>query len=310
MIPTSERTRHGLTLVEVVVVLVIIALAALLLLMAVPQGREQARLVACQRNLGQIGHGLALYDQMHQKLPTVGDLAGLDEPRATPSPGPLRTLLDTLQLPDLTELRDARTPPQARPGLVPGEMPVRGFICASDPNATAGRFAAPISYRASTGAGPSGNDGAFAPGHVLSLQEIEAGDGLSYTAAFSERLVGDNQPDHIMPFNYQVVRGLVSAAGCPTASDPSDWRGDAGSSWTSAGFRSTLYNHALPPNGHPSCLALDGKTAFMGASSGHVRGVNLLHCDGAVALVRASIDQKVWRELAKIGPAESREPAE
>jgi len=296
-------------LVEVVVVLVIIALAVLLLLMAVPQGREQARLVACRRNLGQIGRALALYDQMQQKLPTVGDLAGLDEPLATPSPGPLRTLLDTLQLPDLTELRDPKTPLQPRPGPVPGEMPVPGFICPSDPNATAGRFAAPVSYRASTGAGPSGNDGAFTPGRVLSLQEIEAGDGLSYSAAFSERLVGDNQPNRIMPFNYQIVPGLLSRAGCPTASDPSAWRGDAGSSWTAANFRSTLYNHALPPNGHPSCLAADGKTAFMGASSGHIRGLNLLRFDGAVTLVRPSIDQKVWQELAKIGPTESREPA-
>jgi len=293
-----------------VVVLVIVALTVLILLVAVPQGREQARLVACRRNLGQIGLALALYDEMNQKLPTVGDLAGLDEPRAASAAGPLRTLLDTLQLPDLTELKDARTPPQARPGLVPGEVPVPGFVCPSDPNATAGLFAAPISYRATTGAGACGDDGAFSPGRVLSLQAIEAGDGLSYTAAFSERLVGDNQDKHVTPFNYQIVAGVVSSAGCPAASDPSAWRGDAGSSWTSAGFRSTLYNHALPPSGNPSCLALDGKTAFMGASSGHVRGVNLLNCDGSVTLVRPSIDQKVWKELARIGPSGSREPVE
>jgi len=293
-----------------VVVLVIIAVTVLILLLAVPQGREQARLVACRRNLGQIGFALALYDEMNQKLPTVSALAGLDEPIATSAPGPLRTLLDALQLPDLTELKDARTPPEARPGLVPGEAPVPGFVCPSDPNATAGLFTAPISYRATTGAGPSGNDGAFAPGRVISLQAIEAGDGLSYTAAFSERLVGDNQGNHVTPFNYQIVGGVVSSTGCPAASDPSAWRGDAGSSWTSASFRSTLYNHALAPSGHPSCLALDGKTAFMGASSGHVRGVNLLHCDGSVTLVRPSIDQKVWKDLASIGPSDTREPRE
>ena len=53
----------------------------------------------------------------------------------------------------------------------------------------------------------------FAPGHVLSLAKVEAGDGLSHTAAFSERLVGDNQPHHVTPFNYEVVPGPVSSSG-------------------------------------------------------------------------------------------------
>lgn len=307
--PTRRKATCGLTAVEVVVVVVIIALTVLILLIAVPQGREQARVVACRRNLGQIGFALAEYDQIRDKLPTVGDLRSIDEAGATRSPGPLRMILDTLQLPDLTELKDATTRPEAQPGLVPGEMPVPGFVCSSDPNATAGRFAAPISYRAVTGAGPAGDDGAFAPRRVVSLREIEGGDGLSYTAGFAERLVGDNQAQHAAPFNYQVVPELLSSTGCPAGSDPAAWRGDAGSSWTSSDYRFTLYNHALPPGGHPSCVARDGRAAFMGASSGHVRGVNLLLLDGAVTLVRTSVDRKVWKELAKIGPSESREPA-
>ena len=180
-------------------------------------------------------------------------------------------------------------------------MPVPGFICQSDRNTTARRLAAPISYRAVTGSGPTGDDGVFAPGHVLSLAKVEAGDGLSHTAAFSERLVGDNQPHHVTPFNYEVVPGPVSSSGCAAGSDPTAWRGDAGASWTSADYRFTLYNHALPPGGHPSCVAQNGKSAFMGTSSGHVGGINLLLLDDAVVLVRRSIDQKVWKELATIG---------
>jgi hypothetical protein len=139
---------------------------------------------------------------------------------------------------------------------------------------------------------------------VLSLAKVEAGDGLSHTAAFSERLVGDNQPHHVTPFNYEVVPGPVSSSGCAAGSDPSAWRGDAGADWTSADYRFTLYNHALPPGGHPSCVAQNGKSAFMGTSSGHVGGINLLLLDGAVVLVRRSIDQKVWKELATIGGPE------
>jgi hypothetical protein len=295
--------RAGLSAIEVIVVLVIIVLTALLLMMAMPRGREEARAVACRKHLGQIGLALALYDSTQQNLPGVGPLEGLVAPGGPSPPGPLRILLETLQLPDLTALDNPKkTPPQARPGQVLHAVPVPGFVCASDPNALAGRFTAPISYRAVTGDDQRGDNGAFAPGRVLALRDIEAADGTSYTAAFSERLVGDNQPNHAAPFNYQVVPGPLSAAACPETSDFSAWRGDAGSSWTSSDYRYTLYNHSLPPNGLPSCVAQDGKAAFMGASSGHVRGVNLLLLDGSVTLVRPSVNLIVWRAYAKLAP--------
>jgi hypothetical protein len=307
-IATGGKAHRGLTAVEALIVLVIIAVVVLLVLMAMPREREQACMVACRRNLSQIGFGLALFDQVQRQLPTVGALGGIDEPAASRAPGPLWIILDTLQLPDLTELKDATTPPEARSGLVITEIPVAGFICASDRNATAGRFIAPISYRAATGSGPTGADGAFAPGRVLSLKTIEAGDGLSHTAGFSERLVGDGAANRVAPCNYQVVPDLLSSSGCPDGSDPSAWHGDAGSSWTSSDYRCTLYNHALPPGGHPSCVARNGKTGFMGASSGHVRGVNVLLMDGAVTVLRRSIDQTIWKELATVGAPASDEP--
>ncbi len=69
-------------------------------------------------------------------------------------------------------------------------------------------------------------------------------------------------------------------------------------------YRSTLYNHALPPDGQPSCIANDGQTAFMGASSGHTRGLNMLLLDGSVTLVVPTIDSKIWREFAAIRSGE------
>jgi prepilin-type processing-associated H-X9-DG protein len=42
----------------------------------------------------------------------------------------------------------------------------------------------------------------------------------------------------------------------------------------------------------------------MGASSGHVRGVNLLLLDGSVSLVTPAIDPKIWKEFARIGSPE------
>jgi prepilin-type processing-associated H-X9-DG protein len=47
-------------------------------------------------------------------------------------------------------------------------------------------------------------------------------------------------------------------------------------------------------------VATDGKTAFMGASSGHLRGLNVLLFDGSVSVVTRGIDPKIWREFARI----------
>jgi prepilin-type N-terminal cleavage/methylation domain-containing protein len=293
------RNRGGVTLIEVIVVVVIVGLGFLFLLVMLPQGREQARLLGCRKNLGQIGVALALYDQSHRQLPAVAMLPAVDGPGEPRWPGPLRTLLETLDLPDLTGLQDLQSPAPTKAGPVPGEVPVPGFVCASDPNATAGRFAAPISYRATTGATPAGDDGTFAVGHVLRLQNVEDGDGLSFTAAFSERLVGDNQANHPAIANYQVVPGPLAGPGWPAADVGTGWRGDAGSTWIWSDYRHTLYNHALPPSARQSRVASNGKSAFMGASSGHVRGLNLLLLDGSVSLVTREIDLRVWKEYAK-----------
>ena len=298
-----SRSR-GVTLIEVVVVLAIVIIAILLLLMMMPRSREQARLLSCQKNLGQIGKALAIYDQLEHQLPLFVALAGIDEPTHAKSPSPLRILLDTLQTPDFTALTDEKTPAKLSSGQVPGEIPIPGFVCGSDPNATAGLFRAPVSYRATTGDSPAGDNGLFVPGRVIKLTDVEATDGLSYTAAASERMVGDNQPGHPMVGNYRAVKGPLSGAACPADAGDSSWRGDAGSSWKWADYRSTLYNHALVPNQRPSCVAIDGQTAFMGASSGHVRGVNLLLLDGSVSLVTPAIDPKIWKEFARIGSPE------
>jgi type II secretory pathway pseudopilin PulG len=298
-----SRSR-GVTLIEVIVVFAIVTIAFLFLLMMIPRSREQSRLLSCQKNLGQIGKALAIYHQLEHQLPLIVALAGIDEQTQPKSPGPLRILLDTLQTPDFTALTDLKTPAKVLPSQVPLEIPVPGFVCGSDPNATAGLFRAPISYRATTGDSPAGDNGLFAPGRLIKLTDVEATDGLSFTAAFSERLVGDKEPNHPVVGNYRAVPGPLLGVGCPADAGDSSWRGDAGSSWNRADYRSTLYNHALVPNQKPSCLAIDGQTAFMGASSGHVRGVNLLLLDGSVSLITPAIDPKIWKELARIGSPE------
>jgi hypothetical protein len=286
--------RRGLSAAEVIVVGVMVALVALFVIMALPRGRENARQASCRTNLMQIGQALALYDQSVGHLPTVPELR-----KDGGGDSPLKALLDALSLPDLTEVGGERTSPPKHPNPPRGARRVPGFACPSDPKATAALFPASISYRATTGDEPDGRDGAFAPGRLVRLPAIEAADGLAYTAAFAERLVGNglNAPGLA---NYTLTRSPVTDQGCPPP-DPSAWRGDAGSSWVASDWKSTLYNHVRPPGATPSCLAVDGRTASMNASSGHVEGVNVLIFDGGVRTMTPRIDLKIWSAWATLG---------
>jgi prepilin-type processing-associated H-X9-DG protein/prepilin-type N-terminal cleavage/methylation domain-containing protein len=290
----NEVRRRGLSAVEVIVVLAIMALFALFLVMMLPRRRETARMVSCRRNLMQIGVALTLYDQARQFLPTVPDLG---DASAAGASSPLTALLLEFGLPDLTGLDDTRGRPPKQPNLTQEARRVPGFVCPSDPHAIAGLFPAPVNYRATTGDAPDGRDGAFAPGRRVSIKDVEATDGSGYTAAFSERLVGDHTSEHPAPFNYALVPAPLPDAGCPQAAPPA-WRGDAGSSWVASNWQSTLYNHALTPDAVPSCIADDRRSAFMGASSGHEGGVNVLFFDGSVRIVTPQVDPKIWRDWA------------
>ena len=174
-------------------VLAIMGIFALSLFMILPRRRETARMASCQRNLMQIGVALGLYDQSQGFLPYVPELGSAEAAHAA---SPLKALLVELGLADFRELTDTTSRPPKRADLTQEERRVPGFICASDPNAIAGAFPAPVSYRATTGDAADGRNGAFAPGRHLSIAQIEAADGSSYTAGFSERLVGDNRPEH------------------------------------------------------------------------------------------------------------------
>ncbi|HWE37411.1 MAG TPA: DUF1559 domain-containing protein [Isosphaeraceae bacterium] len=288
-----------MTLAEVLVLVAIVGVVVMIVLTALPRQRELARNVACQKNLSQIGRAIVLTDESAGRLPGVPPLGA--EPAG---PGPLATMLDALGQEDFSALSPERKAPGrlANPTKAPRRIP--GFLCPSDPNALSNLFHAPVSYRATTGSQPDGRDGAFAPGRRLSLAQVEAGDGQSFTAAFSERLVGDGR-DEEATTNYAVVPGGLPAEGVRVVPGAS-WKGDAGSSWLEATWRSTLYNHAIRPQAAPSFLASDGRAARMGASSGHDGHVYLLMFDGAVRPVARGIDPAVWKALANTDDGASR----
>jgi type II secretory pathway pseudopilin PulG len=290
--PSSRRkpVQRGLGAVEVVVVAVIVALVGLAILASLPRHRELARSAGCQANLMQIGRALALYQQSSGQLPTVPPLG------STIATSPLAAMLGELGLSDFTGLKPSQSSPEGRVHVPVVERPLPGLTCPSDTLAVAGIFPAPISYRATTGDRTGGQTGPFAPGRLVTIADVEAGDGLAYTAAFAERLVGNHQPVSYLG-NYALVPGPVSDLGCPRALD-SAWQGDAGSSWLTSGWRSTLYNHVLTPNATLSCVATDRRSAAIGASSHHPGRVYVLLLDGGVRAFTPRVDTKIWRALA------------
>jgi hypothetical protein len=285
----------------VVVVAFVVLVVLLFLIMGLTRARESARLAMCQNNLAQIGKALAYYDDAYGGLPFVGAPVAVDSPIDAAPPGPLRAMLETLGVasflgldPDGSNLPALRAP-------TPEAIPVAGFVCPSDAKAMEGLFPSPVSYRAATGGDPGGTDGPFAIGRRTTLAEVERRDGTSFTAAFAERLVGNDRAVGSIE-NYHVADRLGDGTvGAVNASGPLDWRGDAGSTWKPADFRYTLYNHAAPPSSPESAVARDGRSAAMGASSAHVRGLNLLMLDGSAKVIAPSISPEVWQAYGTIG---------
>ncbi|RUL87356.1 DUF1559 family PulG-like putative transporter [Tautonia sociabilis] len=297
----SGSDRTGVGPAEVLVIILVIGVLILLLMMGLTRSREAARSVTCTRNLHQIGLALGLYEQATRRLPAVPLLDGTEPPRS----GPIAEMLQQLGVTDLTALApDSPPPPPSGEPPLEGYLP--GVVCPSDRMATARVFPAPVSYRANAGIGPDGRLGPFSPGERVTTQEVEAGHGASYTASFAERLVGSAGTAKERIRDYQVVPGPIPEAGCPDLPS-SPLLTDAGRSWLELGWRSTLYSHALPPASASSCIAEDGRSAFMGASSGHVEGIRILLMDGSVRTYARSVAPAVWRALGSYRDEDSPE---
>ena len=294
MIVRRTRSRpRGISAVEVLIVVAILLIVTLALMAAIPRSRENARLVLCNDHLAKIGGSLALYDTTFSHLPTM--------PRpGERGPGPLALLTAHSGFGDFGG--ETRSKPKSAPLFadVPAGRPVRGFVCPADlVFDRAAPFPAPTSYRGCAGPGPDGLGGAFAFGAVVGGENVEKAAGKDFTAAFAERRIGSGSGELWPANDYRSVPGPIGGVPCPEGPAES-WRGDAGSSWESADWTSTLYNHAMTPNGSPSCVAVDGKSARMGASSNHANRVNVLMVGGSVRGFTPTVDAEVWRKFAGV----------
>ena len=327
--PPAPPNRAGFTVVELLVVCAVVGLLAALILPAVQASREAARATACRNNLKQFGLALHNHQAARGYLPgAVRDRPG-DGSGVTYEYSPQARLLPHLGAGALAEAVDVQVPRVNREGPPFSEwddVTVPAFLCPSDGGPTAGA----VSYRINTGGSiffehrwrdewtPPGwpSAGQFGPfAGFRGKCDAAVRDGLSQTAAMSEKLRGDGPGGfdrragvwltgryNIEPRYPGNEEFLEICAAAPAA--PSKSFAYAGRSWVQPGFFHTWYNHAAGPNapmpdcdvhGYPFPVSLGG---VYRAASAHPGGVNLLLLDGAVRFVNDDIDLDTWKALA------------
>lgn len=317
--------RNGMSLIELLTAVAVISLIIALLLPAVQSARESARRMQCQNNLRQIGLGTQLYHDSFQCFPIA-----VSTKAPSPNIGLYSVFVRMLPFVDNSTLYNATN---FSSGCVPtdtfmlalsqGQLDINKInstvatssmnllLCPSD----AGAFQEHGSnYRGNAGVGPyygttiehpdSGN-GLFPEMGFVSAARVA--DGLSHTAAFSERLRGSNAMTALSSardsLSLQVLvmdaPGLI--AGCRIAARP----GQAayftnGQWWFYTGRERTLYNHAQAPNGKVIDCIYSLSVPAMGmatARSAHPSGVNAVMADGAVRFVKNGLTNAIWQAM-------------
>ena len=331
-----HRDRAGFTLIELLVVIAIIAVLIALLLPAVQAAREAARRASCVNNMKQLGIAMHNYHDTHGVLPQGHG------PTGWPSDYSAHTmLLPFMEAGTIYNAINFAADPPANtltptdagwpPNQTAYKAQINVLLCPSDMN----RLTTPLAtfnYTANAGSDAhcffSGSifDGPFGHGagdyykktgsEAIGFNKIL--DGLSNTAAFSERVrgIGDDSEsvktviDPIKPsstvydgqpgpttdtpqtaYNY-CSQNVPTGTGAKLAQTLS-----SGVLWYRGISATTLYNHAMPPNSincnfHPYGAAY-GVGAFP-PSSRHPGGVNVTFVDGSVRFIKNSININAW----------------
>ncbi len=316
--------RRGFTLIELLVVIGIVGLLVGLLLPAVQQARESARGLQCRDNLKQIGLALANYQSSRRVAPF--GVGGGGPPRFVPRWSAHAQLLPELEQSQVfNALNFAFVPWGHDEAFSPPNRTALGtriavFLCPSDRDGILEEYGlAHVNYRACAGtlpinlrrpfpAGTAKNSGLFWFQSAVGPGQVR--DGLSNTAAFSERCLGDPghadpKGDHyyLLDYSEEACAGTGPTTTARYAFGSIEWSGQR---WGDGNMLYTRYQHIFTPN-RVSCNCGDDDyqgAVLVTATSRHPGGVNLLLGDGSVRFVRDAIAGPIWKALGTIAGGE------
>jgi len=359
----ARRKRRAFTLIELLVVIAIIAVLIALLLPAVQAAREAARRAQCVNNMKQLGIALHNYHDVVGKLPWGAGPWGWNDWSAHVmmlpymEQTPLYNSFNFFHVAGKGTLPDqdgqSYGDPRGARNSTSTQAVVATFTCPSDSD----RLTTPCghtSYHGNSGSAPNvfyggiGNPnsvGCTGPSaglfHWVGVNETgtpqrnqpafrgvgfaDIIDGLSNTAAFSERVMGigannngsanssganpvfdglkpssqivqtsANSQNDSSPQEYYTI---CTASGGPKLANL-DSEDPSGGKWYHGYCFNTRYNHVMPPNSF-GCQDNDstGTQAAIPPSSRHPGVVNILFADGSVKAVKSTVSINTWWAL-------------
>ncbi len=305
--------RRGFTLIELLVVIAIIAVLIALLLPAVQQAREAARRSSCKNNLKQMGLAIHNYHEAFGCIP-IADVNGTSTPISAHA-----RLLPYLEQTQVYQLVDFNVPYNHANNTAARMVELQVFRCPSDPDplpaAVGGRNnyywnagSGIVMYNSGSAGQPQSNGIIF---HEQRIKFAHITDGLTNTAAMSEKLTGDGsngiatpRTDTLRPGTYPTTPDEAMQQCNAVVGTDLTMQGysNVGGPWLQQYHSTNQYNHVLPPNGR-SCMFPPGRIATT-ANSQHVGGIHTLLCDGSVRFITDSIHLATWRSLGSVNGGE------
>ncbi len=321
-------SRHGVSLVEILVVIAIIGILLSLLLPAVQAAREAARMTVCRNNLKQIGLAVHLYHNVNHVFPPTFCLQGTGTREDSWSVhGRLLPYLEQNQAYDRVDL-DQDWHLQVDSGVPALKIPI--YLCPTDPNTRVryknGKpYVQPITYGFNMGTwliydprSHQGGNGVFRVNESARIAQVI--DGLSQTLCTSEvqgytpYLRNTPVVDPAFPDSPAVLAGW----------NGQEKLGPARSSqtghtvWADGRVHHTGFTTTFPPltvvpytsagiqynidvTTFQEGLSTERPTyAAITSRSHHAGIVNSLLMDGAVRPFRRSVHRRVWLSLGDV----------